>query len=1149
MAAEGSKNAIAGSASPSSQRKNEDERVVADVPNTRPELHIGKPTRVVVGSMRSRGGPTSFRARVASCGPGTGSYGGVSAGGGGTGYGGYGGFGGNFGAGAVMQASSGNFYSPELSTDFLELPQSLNEQWNYYRFFYDNEPFVGQALDLHTELPLSKVRLGRPKANDRRMAEASLRFCEKWVKRIGLLQRLLEIVHDYFKIGEVYIFCEDANPEIPQDVRKKVVRRVEADGTLTETWVDREDANERTVRWMKQHYKGWTSIRTVPPEQIHLQTFPFTDEVLIDLIPDSKSRHLLDMADQGDKYAARVVKSMDPVVVEALRRGENVPLSTDPDGGSFVHYMANKKSQYEPRGHSILQRCLLPGTLITVQRNGIVRQVPVEDVDTTTDLLLTHKGRFRRATAGSRPVRERVAVLRIEGVEDPLALTTDHEVLLVREDGTEAWVPAGEVREGDIVRESHVVPENEPVPEIDLATWWSNRRLNVARRFRENAKEVEIRNREVRVIDVEDGPDGLTVTFEHDNDDAGQIEATEGMRRFVAWLKNLDAPTEATYDEIAAVTGVDKSKLRNYAHLLRREADLRTESRSLGRGRGRRTTWWPLSGDAVVPRETRCVTMTSPVARIEVDEGFCYLLGTWVGNGNIWTSDELVLNSHSVAWTAGTGDLEQEIKAEEMRLASASFGDQCSDGHLFGEESGSDAFRIEDPLLARWFMDEFGHSAQSKRIPRWLFDLDEARVLAFLRGLLDTDGNLQERTTQTTIRFEMDNRVLLDQVHLLCNRLGIKTQVRNYVKPARSWTRRWKTKRGWKEKSYHYDAKAYATLTATRHADVRRWAEGSVKGSKVEWQDKTHPNALRTQFVNGWLTRRVEGTGLVPYEGLVFSFDVEGDESHVTHQMVTHNCLRTLVFFDKLRQAQTSIASRHMTPIRLVYAEDMDEENTEALRDQIDLALQDPDYTIVTNFQVTWEEMNSNGRLLELSSEYDLIARQLYAGLGVTETLLNGESSYSGDRINLEVINTRYMLLRENVQRLVEEYFFKPMCRRMGFVEEDEDGQLEVIYPRLSFTRLALRDNQDTFDALFNLYQKGSLDIETILDLLNIDPVVVRERLEADFGTFNDSQFNEVLRSAYGRVGDQLVEGSDIVQKIADVLGVDYKKPEEPGRF
>jgi hypothetical protein len=620
MPAEGSQNIVAGSASTLTTKKNEDERVVAKVPNRRPTLEIGKPKHMVLGSMKSqsKANRSNYREKVAaSCGPGSGfgGSGGVVGTGGGTGGGG-GGFGGNGGPGAVAQASSGNFYSPELSTDFLELPQSLNEQWNYFRFFYNNEPFVGQALDLHTELPLSKVRLMMPEAKSRAMAEASLRFCKKWAERIGLLQRLIEIIHEYYLIGEAYIFCEDANPEMPQEITHTIRRRVEADGTLTEEAVEREDGVDRTVQWMKKNYKGWTRIRILPPEQIHIETFPFTDEALIQLIPDAKTKHVLNMADQGDPNAERVAKSMDPTVVEAVRSGENITLNTDPDAGSFCHYMANKKSQYEPRGHSILQRCM-----------------------------------------------------------------------------------------------------------------------------------------------------------------------------------------------------------------------------------------------------------------------------------------------------------------------------------------------------------------------------------------------------------------------------------------------------------------------------------------------------------------------------------------------------RTIVYWDKLRQAQTSIASRHMTPVRLVYAEDMDEGDTENLRDQIDLALQDPDYSIVTNFQVTWEEMNSNGRLLELSGEYDMIARQLYAGLGVTESLLNGESSYSGDRINLEVINTRYMLLRENIQNLVQEMFFKPMCRRMGFVEEDEDGNLVEIVPRLSFTRLALRDNQDTFDSLFQLYQKGSLDIETILDLLNLDPVTVRERLERDFATFNDAQFNEVLRAAYGRAGDELVQNSDLVPKIADNLKLEYKKAAEPGRF
>jgi hypothetical protein len=516
--------------------------------------------------------------------------------------------------GGSMMGSGGNFYSPELSTDFLELPQSQDEQRNYFRFFYRTDPFVGQAIDLHTELPLSKIRLGLPKARNRDMAYEALRFCEKWAKRVGLLHRLIEILHEFNLLGEVFVFCEDNNPDVPQEVTHSGRNVLKEDGSAFTEWTEYEDSHERAYKWLKKNYKGWTGVRILPPEQVHMESFPFTNEKIIQLIPDSKTRDVVERASVNDPSALRIVDSMPGDVVEAIREGRNIDLNTDPDQGSFVYYMARKKSQYEPRGHSMLERCL-----------------------------------------------------------------------------------------------------------------------------------------------------------------------------------------------------------------------------------------------------------------------------------------------------------------------------------------------------------------------------------------------------------------------------------------------------------------------------------------------------------------------------------------------------RILVYRDKLRQAQTSIASRHMTPIRLVYAEDMDAADVEELRDQVDLALQDPDYSIIANFQVSWEEMGADSRLLELSGEYDMTDRQMYAGLGVTESLLSGESSYSGDRINLEVINTRYMLMREVLQEMVEENILKPMCRRMGFIEEDEDGDEVVIHPTLSFTRLGLRDNQDTFDALFNLYQKGSLDIDVILELLNVDPMTTKAKLERDMWTLNDSQFNEVLRGVYGEAGRMLAENTEAIEIIAKNLGLKYNPPEDDG--
>ncbi len=518
------------------------------------------------------------------------------------------------GNGGISQGVGGNAYSPELSTDFLELPQSLHEAWNYYRHFARSEPFVGQALDLHTELPLSKVRISPPPALNEDLARRATRFCEKWAARSGLLRRLISILYELNLIGEAFIWVEDTNPEMPDNIRYETVRELTTEGKAIERMIERPDADDRAVKWLKKNYRGWTAVRCLPPEQVRMDSFNFTDERILELIPDSKTKDIISKAQQGDAAAVRIVASMPEEVVAAVAAGQNIPLNTDPEAGSFCHYMANKKSDYEARGHSILERCI-----------------------------------------------------------------------------------------------------------------------------------------------------------------------------------------------------------------------------------------------------------------------------------------------------------------------------------------------------------------------------------------------------------------------------------------------------------------------------------------------------------------------------------------------------RTLVHRDKLRQSQASIASRHMTPIRVVWAEGMDQQDIENMREQIDVALQDPDFSIVTNFELRWEEMGSNQRLLDLTPEYDLTDRQLYAGLSVTEGLLSGESAYSGDRINLEVINTRYMLRRELIQEFVEDALFRPMMSRMGFIEEDEDGEEVVLVPKLTFTRLALRDNNDTFEAMYNLYGKGSLPIDVIYDLLNIDPIAARETLKKDILTVNDATYNEALRGMYGDAGRKLVETTNVVQKMAQYLGLDYAPPKEGG--
>jgi hypothetical protein len=196
---------------------------------------------------------------------------------------------------------------------------------------------------------------------------------------------------------------------------------------------------------------------------------------------------------------------------------------------------------------------------------------------------------------------------------------------------------------------------------------------------------------------------------------------------------------------------------------------------------------------------------------------------------------------------------------------------------------------------------------------------------------------------------------------------------------------------------------------------------------------------------------------------------------------------------------------------------------------------------------VHWEEMGSNGRLLQLDGEHEYVANSLFAGLGVTRELLTGEGTYAGNRITLEILNTQYLLFRELLQDYVENNLFKPVAKKKGFIEKDKYGREKLIYPRLSFTRLAIKDNDAFFDQAMQLYNKGSISIDVILDMLNIDPVSTRKKIEADLFTVNDFAFNQLMSNLYIATATKLAEGYSSAEKMADYLNLDPLPPPPAG--
>jgi hypothetical protein len=264
---------------------------------------------------------------------------------------------------------------------------------------------------------------------------------------------------------------------------------------------------------------------------------------------------------------------------------------------------------------------------------------------------------------------------------------------------------------------------------------------------------------------------------------------------------------------------------------------------------------------------------------------------------------------------------------------------------------------------------------------------------------------------------------------------------------------------------------------------------------------------------------------------------------------ILQRCIRTVIYREKLRQVQSTLASRNMTPKTMVIAPGIPTSEVMALRAHIDEAKADPDYSVVLNYEARWDEIGSEGRLLVLDGEYQHTNSDLAIGLGLSPEILIGEGMYSGNRIQLEIMNVSYLQFRDLLTGIIEDQIFKPIAMEKGFYEMDKYGRPRWIYPKVSFSRMALRDSGDLYDMLFNLYSKGSLPVDIIYEFLNLDPEDCERKLEDALFTVKDSKFNEMLSNIYGSVGEWMMANTDLGKRLTKGLTlneIDHSEDEGP---
>lgn len=259
--------------------------------------------------------------------------------------------------------------------------------------------------------------------------------------------------------------------------------------------------------------------------------------------------------------------------------------------------------------------------------------------------------------------------------------------------------------------------------------------------------------------------------------------------------------------------------------------------------------------------------------------------------------------------------------------------------------------------------------------------------------------------------------------------------------------------------------------------------------------------------------------------------------SHIAHKASPYEswglplmmrCFKTLIYKDKLRQAQDAIANRHIMPLRVAKigtpGEPMPtQDDIDSFRDILAEGEDDPNFFLVYHYGLSFDYVGSTGKILPLNTEFDFIQNELMTGLGITQAMLNGDgSTYSTAQVGAEALARRYASYRLRLESWIRKKVYRPISEVQGFYKPKNgtiaiknmspreirravsNKEMELIVPKLLWQQQDLTSNQTAMNFIQSLRDKGLVSMTTVLPLLSLDPETEKRNLENERGTVFD---------------------------------------------
>jgi hypothetical protein len=161
------------------------------------------------------------------------------------------------------------------------------------------------------------------------------------------------------------------------------------------------------------------------------------------------------------------------------------------------------------------------------------------------------------------------------------------------------------------------------------------------------------------------------------------------------------------------------------------------------------------------------------------------------------------------------------------------------------------------------------------------------------------------------------------------------------------------------------------------------------------------------------------------------------------------------------------------------------------MQSQMAAVANDPNLTIVTHHAFKYDWHGAEGKIHNIDSAMEQIGKEILDGLMLNQAILNGEmQGYAGAAVGVEILIKRLESWRHALADWIEEHIFKPTAMMQGFVDEDKSKELnKTVYmvPTIKWNDMQLRDKSNRLQMLMQLFDKGLISAERLLEEFDID--------------------------------------------------------------